>query len=94
MKITNKHLFKFMEIIGIIGIDTELEGEDEKEFGIRIIQTIIKNANKAQDEIEFLLKDITGEDTSTPTGLIKAVSKIKKDKEVLNFFTQVLDSLK
>jgi len=91
LKITNKHMFKLMEIIGIIGIDVELEGNDEKEVGLRLIETILKNSFKAQEQIEELIGELSGEVVDTPIKLLKAIKKLKDDKEVVNFFMLVLD---
>lgn len=89
----NKQLFKLMEIVGIIGLDVELKGDDEQALGLRLIETLIKNAHLAQNQIEELLKDLTGIDTSEPMGLLKAVTAVKNDKDVLNFFTEVFKFL-
>jgi hypothetical protein len=91
MKITNDHLFDLMEILGLIGIDVEIK-DDEEKTGIAIINAVFKNAKKAQNEVEALLKNLTGVDTSTPLGLVKAVGKVKKDKEIMDFFKSALDA--
>lgn len=92
MKITNKQMFKLMEIIGIIGIDVELKG-DASQMGTTLINTLLANAYKAQDQIEELIGELTGEVVDNPIKLLKAVTKLKNDKEVVNFFTEALETL-
>ena len=87
--ITNDNLFDLMEILGLIGLDIEID-EDEEKTGFAIIGAILKNSKKAKPQIEKLLGDLTGEDTSKPLGLIKAMGKAKKDEEILDFFKQAL----
>lgn len=93
MKITNEHMFKLMEIIGVIGIDVELEKTDSQQnLGISIINTILKNSHKAQPQIESLVKDLSGMEVNNPIKLLKAINKLKKDKEVRDFFMEALKS--
>lgn len=94
MKITNDHLFQLMEILGIIGIDVEVKGiKNQTEFGFLILNTIMQNAKQAQPEIESLIKDLSGMEVDNPIKLMKAIGTLKKDKEVMNFFTEALKSL-
>lgn len=95
MKLDNNHLFKTFEIMGLIGLDVDIDFDknfsemsegDMIKFGLKLFEALMKNSRKAQSQIEDLLGSITGEDTSEPMGLIKAISKIKNDREVLNFF--------
>lgn len=90
-KISNKTLVKALEIIGVIGLDVDidLDTSSELKLGLSAFEFILKNMSKAQNEIEELLEMLTGIDTSEPVGLIVAIKTVKEDKDVLNFFTDV-----
>lgn len=91
MKITNDHMFKLFQILGLIGLDLEI-GKDAETTGINILNAILKNSKKAQTEIEELLTELTGIDATEPLNFMKAIGKIKKDKELIDFFTQAFQS--
>lgn len=101
-KITNDTLFTTMEIFGLVGLDVELDFEDFKglenmnesqilRFGLSILEGVMKNSKKAQPQIEWLLKDLTGFDTSKPLELLKAIKHCKDDEEVRTFFIKAAD---
>ena len=92
MKITNEQMFKVMEIIGIIGIDIELEGSIE-ELGTAMINTLMKNMYKAQTQIEELIEELVEKEVDTPIKLMKAIKILKQDKEVVNFFTELIETM-
>jgi len=92
MSITNKQMFKLMEIIGIIGVDVELKGGAEQ-MGTALINTLLANAHKAQTQIEELVGELSGDSVDTPIKLLKAVKKLKGNEEVVNFFIEAMGAL-
>ena len=91
-KIENQATIILLEILGILGVDNLIktienkQGESQEEMGYFIINYLFKNVREIQPQLEELIDLFIEEEVS----ILKGISMLKDDKEVVAFFTESL----
>lgn len=96
-KIKSKNAFLLMQIVGLIGLDTEIESitatTNPNTMGLTLMNILLTNAYKAQPQIEELIENLTDKKINNAMDLLEGLKQMKEDKQVVSFFTKFIETM-
>ncbi len=89
-QLKNSDMYKLSLIVDKIGLTVEVKDKSQEQVGADIMMQMVKGLHKAEEEINALISDLTGESNvaDMPLGeTIKAIKEIMKMDGVADFLS-------